>query len=66
MLGPALRLLTDVADFHFSDIAVVEHHPPRDKEHHHASPKCRRESTPQTLPSVLQNLAIAVDDPVGR
>ena len=24
------------------------HHPPRDKEHHRASPKCRRESTPQT------------------
>jgi hypothetical protein len=24
------------------------HHPPRDKEHHLASPKCRRESTPQT------------------
>jgi hypothetical protein len=23
------------------------HHPPRDKEHHRASPKCRRESTPQ-------------------
>jgi hypothetical protein len=22
LLGPALRLLTDVADFHFSDIAV--------------------------------------------
>jgi hypothetical protein len=25
------------------------HHPPRDKEHHLASRKCRRESTPQTL-----------------
>jgi hypothetical protein len=24
------------------------HHPPRDKEHHLASRKCRRESTPQT------------------
>ena len=24
------------------------HHPPRDKEHHRASRKCRRESTPQT------------------
>jgi hypothetical protein len=24
------------------------HPPPRDKEHHRASPKCRRESTPQT------------------
>ncbi|MGD0421232.1 MAG: hypothetical protein ABSA68_16895, partial [Xanthobacteraceae bacterium] len=26
------------------------HHPPRDKEHHRASPKSRRESTPQTCP----------------
>jgi hypothetical protein len=25
------------------------HHPPRDKEHHRASPKCRRESTPQLV-----------------
>jgi hypothetical protein len=24
------------------------HHPPRDKEHHLASRKCRKESTPQT------------------
>jgi hypothetical protein len=24
------------------------HHPPRDKEHHPASRKCRRESTPAT------------------
>jgi hypothetical protein len=25
------------------------HHPPRDKEHHLASRKCRRESTPTTF-----------------
>jgi hypothetical protein len=27
------------------------HHPPKDKEHHLASRKCRRESTPQTRTS---------------
>jgi hypothetical protein len=42
------------------------HHPPRDKEHHRASPKCRRESTPQTPLSVLQNFRSIVDDPVAR
>ena len=30
---------------------VFGDHPPRDKEHHLASPKCRRESTPQTVGS---------------
>jgi hypothetical protein len=28
---------------------VFGDHPPRDKEHHLASRKCRRESTPQTI-----------------
>jgi anti-sigma regulatory factor (Ser/Thr protein kinase) len=27
---------------------ILGHHPPRDKEHHLASPKCRRERTPET------------------
>ena len=31
-----------------SPLRILGHHPPRDKEHHLASPKCRRESTPQT------------------
>jgi hypothetical protein len=31
------------------------HHPPRDKEHHLASRKCRRESTPQTSVGLLRN-----------
>jgi hypothetical protein len=29
---------------------VFGHHPPRDKEHHLASRKCRRESTPELGP----------------
>jgi hypothetical protein len=31
------------------------HHPPRDKEHHPASGKCRRESTPQTRERKSEN-----------
>jgi len=47
--------------------AVFGDHPPRDKEHHLASRKCRRESTPQTYPvNAAKFLAIVVDDPVGR
>ena len=34
-------------------------HPPRDKEHHPASPKCRRESTPQTSVSAAANGVLA-------
>jgi hypothetical protein len=45
---------------------ILGHHPPRDKEHQLASRKCRRESTPQTPTSVLQNLALFIDDPVAR
>jgi len=43
--GPALRLL---AEAKMRRAGFLGHHPPRDKEHHLASRKCRRESTPQT------------------
>jgi hypothetical protein len=43
------------------------HHPPRDKEHHLASRKCRRESTPQTPPlSQLLRSGGGEADPVAR
>jgi hypothetical protein len=45
---------------------VFGHHLPRDKEHHLASRKCRRESTPRTSTVSAADLAIVVDDPVAR
>jgi hypothetical protein len=45
---------------------VFGDHPPRDKEHHLASRKCRRESTPQSLLLMLQIFRSVVDDPVAR
>ena len=42
------------------------HHPPRDKEHHLASPKCRRESTPQPQSTRLSIRAVGGVDPVAR
>jgi hypothetical protein len=42
------------------------HHPPRDKEHHHASRKCRRESTPQTQSTRLSIRGVGGVDPVAR
>src|ERR1039457_1788545 len=39
------------------------HHPPRDKEHHLASRKCRRESTPQTPGRVVAIGVLAASTP---
>ena len=39
---------------------------PRDKEQHHASPKCRSESTPLSPPASADVDQAVVDDPVAR
>ena len=44
---------------------ILGHHPPRDKEHHLASRKCRRESTPQTQSTRLSIRAVGAVDPVA-
>jgi hypothetical protein len=37
---------------------VFGHHPPRDKEHHLASRKCWRESTPETSASCCDRVVV--------
>jgi hypothetical protein len=53
IVRPAGRAAHRAAEAKMRRAGFFGYHPPRDKEHHRASAKCRRESTPQTPITVL-------------